>query len=98
MIYSILCIPELIEKNFSQYFDCLMENSKNISAPCLGDLLVPVLLGNELCGLATGVDHKRVSVESLEHDGILHAEVVSRERVGLPGESVVRRGEILHQS
>ena len=86
------------KKTFPSILTVSWKNSKNISAPCLGDLLVPVLLGNELCGLATGVDHKRVSVESLEHDGILHAEVVSRERVGLPGESVVRRGEILHQS
>ena len=63
--------------------------------PGPGDLSVSVFIHNELCGLAGGVDHQRVPVEPLDHDGILCTQVVGREGVGLPLETLVRIGEIL---
>ena len=46
------------------------------SRPGFGDLAVAVLVEDELCGLAGGVDDEWVAVEALDHDGVLGAKVV----------------------
>ena len=60
-----------------------------------GDLPILVLVEQERCSLTGGIDDERVSVESLEHDGVLVRESVRRERLGLPSESILRRREVL---
>jgi len=58
--------------------------------PCFGDLLVLELAENELCRLSRWVDDERITIESVQHNCIFRAQVVSRQTVGLPAKAVVR--------
>lgn len=60
-----------------------------------GDLAILVLVEEESRGLTGRVDDERVSVEPLEHDGVLVREGIRRERLGLPSETILRRREVL---
>lgn len=72
-------------------------NTKATPIPCLCDLPIPVFVEQELSGLTRRVNDERVAVETLDHDGILGTKVISRQRVGLPLETVVSAGEILRK-
>lgn len=49
------------------------------------------LIQHDYCGK----EERHTPVESLEHDGILSAEVISWEGVGLPAEPLVSVGQVL---
>lgn len=42
-----------------------------------------------------GLEERHTPVESLEHDGVFSAEVISWEGVGLPAETLVSVGQVL---
>src|SRR3989338_8039437 len=62
-----------------------------------GNAAVSILFHQESRGLTGGINYQRVAVEVGEHDGVLDAKLVGRQRVGLPTEPVVRGGEIVDQ-
>jgi len=64
--------------------------------PCLGDLLVLVLVHDELGGLARRVNDERIAVEAVQHNGILSAQVISWQTVRLPAQAVVGIRQILY--
>ena len=64
-------------------------------SPGLGDLAVAVLVHDEGGGLAGGVDDERVAVEALQHDGVLHTQVVCRQTVRLPQQTLVWVRQVL---
>lgn len=66
-----------------------------ISLPGLGNFALSELIEDVLGGLTGWIDDERIAVESLEHDGVLCAEVVSRQRIGLPAEAFVCRRQVL---
>lgn len=45
--------------------------------------------------MSGGVDDERVAIESLDHNGILCTQVVCREGIGLPFETLICIGEVL---
>ena len=55
------------------------------------------LVHDELGGLSGRVDDEREAVEALEHDGVLGAQVVGRQSVGLPAQPLVRVRQVLGQ-
>lgn len=57
--------------------------------PSLGDLFVFVIIQNEFCRLSRRINDQRISVEATQHDRILSAEVVSRQTVRLPLQTIV---------
>jgi len=65
--------------------------------PRFGDLLVLVLIQNEFSCLSRRVDDQRVTIETVQHDGVLRTKVISRQTVSLPAQSVVSVRQILQQ-
>lgn len=64
-------------------------------SPSLGDFAVSVFVEDECRGLSGGVDDEGVAVESLDHDGILDAQVVRGQCVGLPLQTLISTGQVL---
>ena len=54
-----------------------------------------VLIEDELSGLAGWVDNEGVPIESLQHDGVLRAQIIRGKGVSLPLEPVVCVTEVL---
>ena len=68
---------------------CSFQKRETPNPPGLGDLAVAVLVHDEFSGLAGGVDNKRVAVEPLQHDGVLCAQLITGQCVGLPAQSLI---------
>jgi len=66
--------------------------------PCFGDFLVFVLIQDELSCLAWWINDQRIAVESIQHNGVLRTQVVSRQTVCLPAQTVVSIRQILQQT
>ena len=64
-------------------------------SPGLGDFAVAVLVHDEGGGLSWGVNDKWVAVEPLQHDGVLHTQVVCRQTVRLPQQTLVWVRQVL---
>ena len=62
-----------------------MITSVNYYSPSLSDLPSPVFVHDELGGLSRRVNDERVAVKPPDHDGILNAEVIRGQGIGLPG-------------
>jgi len=68
------------------------------AGPRFGDLLVLVLIQDELSCLARWINDQRITVESVQHDRVLRAQVVGRQAVCLPAKTVVGIRQILQQT
>ena len=65
--------------------------------PCLSNLLVLVLIQDELSCLAWRINDQWITIESIQHNGILRTQLISRQTVCLPAKTVVSIWQILQQ-
>lgn len=56
-----------------------------VSIPGFADFLISVFIHDEFCRLTGRIDDQRISVEPLQHDGVLGAKVIRGQGVSLPG-------------
>lgn len=72
-----------------------MDALYNTVLPGFTDLTILIFIHDKLSGLTRGIDDERITIKSLNHNGVLCTEVISRQCIGLPLQPFISVRQVL---